>query len=255
MPPTFHRVGHGPHHVLVLHGWFGDAHAFEPIEPWLSTAQFSYVFMDYRGYGGMRAVPGTYSIDEIAHDALALADMLDWTDFSLVGHSMGGMVAEKIAALVSRRVRALLALAPVPCGGMRYDTATRRLLEASATQTALRATIIDRSTGTRLPGSWVQWKAAYSAATACEAAFAAYLHAWSNSDFETTQRNDLPVHVIVGAHDPTFNAALMESSYLRRYPQATLEVLNDAGHYPMNETPLALVAAMETFLRSAPSTL
>ena len=42
----------------------------------------------------------------------------------------------------------------------------------------------------------------------------------------------------------------MERTYLRRYRQATLEVLEDAGHYPMNETPLALVTAMESLLRA-----
>jgi len=41
---------------------------------------------------------------------------------------------------------------------------------------------------------------------------------------------------------------LMERTYLRHYRQATLEVLENAGHYPMNETPLALVAAIERFL-------
>lgn len=251
MSHSFHRIGHGPHPVLVLHGWFGDAHAFAPLEPWLSTAEFSYVCMDYRGYGGMRAVAGAYSIEEIALDALALADALGWADFSLVGHSMGGMVAEKIAALAPQRVRALLAVAPVPCGGVRYDAATRRLLEAAATEPALRATIIDRSTGSRLPAAWVQWKATYSLASSSAIAFAAYFHAWADSDFATAQRHDLPVQLLVGAHDPTFNAALMQATYLRRYPQASMQVLADAGHYPMNETPLALVASMEGFLRSA----
>ena len=41
MRKPFHRVGTGPHAVLVLHGWFGDAHAFEPIEPWLSGDAYS----------------------------------------------------------------------------------------------------------------------------------------------------------------------------------------------------------------------
>jgi len=45
-----------------------------------------------------------------------------------------------------------------------------------------------------------------------------------------------------------FNAALMERTYLRRYAHASLEVLGNAGHYPMNETPLALVTAIERFL-------
>ncbi|POM15496.1 hypothetical protein CSX04_03784 [Burkholderia cepacia] len=54
--------------------------------------------------------------------------------------------------------------------------------------------------------------------------------------------------VLIGEHDPAFDAALMARTYLRRYPLATVDVLRNAGHYPMNETPLALVAAMETFL-------
>ena len=32
MHNSYHRVGHGPHAVIVLHGWFGDAHAFAPME-------------------------------------------------------------------------------------------------------------------------------------------------------------------------------------------------------------------------------
>jgi pimeloyl-ACP methyl ester carboxylesterase len=56
------------------------------------------------------------------------------------------------------------------------------------------------------------------------------------------------VKVLIGEHDPVINAALMDRTYLRRYRQATLEVLENTGHYPMNETPLALAAAIERFL-------
>ncbi|MDN7426583.1 alpha/beta hydrolase [Burkholderia sp. AU45388] len=125
MPNTFHRVGDGPHPVLVLHGWFGDAHAFEPLEAWLSRERFSYVFMDYRGYGRMRDARGDYTIDEIAADTLALADALGFPTFSLVGHSMGGMAIEKIAAIAPDRVRALVAIAPVPCGGLPFEAERR----------------------------------------------------------------------------------------------------------------------------------
>ncbi|KWF38193.1 hypothetical protein WT56_05825 [Burkholderia pseudomultivorans] len=43
--------------------------------------------------------------------------------------------------------------------------------------------------------------------------------------------------VLIGEHDPAFDAALMARTYLRRYPLATVDVLRNAGHYPMNETP------------------
>lgn len=248
---TFHRVGNGPHAVLVLHGWFGDAHSFEPIEPWLSHDVFSYVFMDYRGYGGMQETSGAYAIDEIATDALTLADALGLPTFSLVGHSMGGMAIERIAAFTPERVRAMVAVAPVPCGGIRYDSMTRRFLEDAAHLLENRRTIIDRSTGNRLPASWVDWKAAYSASHSSGEAFAAYLRAWADTDFSDQIAGVHPVKVLVGEHDPTFHVGLMADTYLRRYPLASVDTLKNAGHYPMNETPLALAAAIESFLSDA----
>lgn len=248
MANTFHRVGQGPHFVLVLHGWFGDAHAFEPIEPWLSHDHFSYVFMDCRGYGGMRDATGQFSIDEMAHDAFALADALQIDTFSVVGHSMGGMAIERIAVLAPQRVRSMLAIAPVPCGGIAYDAPTRRLLESAAGSLANRRAIIDRSTGGRLPAAWLDWKAGYSMERSAPGAFAAYLSAWADTDFSNEIIGDHRLKVVIGGNDPTFNRSLMEKTYLCRYRHATLEVIESAGHYPMNETPLALVAAMESFL-------
>ena len=254
MPNHFHRVGTGPHPVLVLHGWFGDAHAFEPIEPWLATDTFSYVFMDYRCYGGMRDAPGAYTIDEIATDVLALADALGFASFSLVGHSMGAMAIERVAVMAPARVRALVPVAPVPCGGIPFDPARRALFEGAADSLSHRTTIIDRSTGGRLPPSWVAWKAAYSMSRASTQAFGAYFHAWAETDFSAEITGTHPVKVLVGEHDPAFNVDLMTATYLRRYPRASIEVLKNAGHYPMNETPLALVTAIEQFLRDVADT-
>ena len=251
MHNTCHRVGHGPHAVIVLHGWFGDAHAFAPMEAALDGDAFSYVFMDNRGYGGMRGAAGNYSMDEVARDALALADALGFATFSVVGHSMGGMALERLALLAPFRLRKLVAVAPVPSCGMALDGAARQLfLDASGNVDARRA-IINRSTGERLPAAWLDWKAQYSWESADPAAFAAYFLAWSGTDFSEeikAARVALPLLALVGEHDPRFDAALMRRTYLAWYLQARLKVLGNAGHYPMNETPLALAASIEAFL-------
>ncbi|MCV6812779.1 alpha/beta fold hydrolase, partial [Achromobacter ruhlandii] len=97
----------------------------------------------------------------------------------------------------------------------------------------------------------VAWKADYSAAHSSAAAFAAYLPAWVGTDFSDRIDGRHPVLALVGEHDPVFTPALMAATYARRYPRTTIEVLANAGHYPMNETPLALAAAIERFLRTA----
>lgn len=251
MHNTYHRVGHGAHAVIVLHGWFGDAHAFGPMEAALDSGGFSYVFMDNRGYGGMRGAHGSYSMDEVARDALALADALGFATFSVVGHSMGGMALERLALLAPLRLRKLVAVAPVPSCGVALDGAARQLfLDASGNVQARRA-IINRSTGERLPAAWLDWKAQYSWESSDQAAFAAYFLAWSGTDFSEdikAARVELPLLALVGEHDPHFDTALMRRTYLAWYPQARLEVLGNAGHYPMNETPLALAASIEAFL-------
>ena len=251
MHNTYHRLGHGPHAVIVLHGWFGDAHAFAPMETALDGGAFSYVFMDNRGYGGMRGAAGNYSMEEVARDALALADALGFATFSVVGHSMGGMALERLALLAPLRLRKLVAVAPVPSCGVSMDAAARALfLDASGDVQARRA-IIDRSTGGRLPASWLDWKAQYSWESSDPAAFARYFLAWSDTDFSGEVQgtaSPLPLLALVGEHDPRFDAALMRRTYLAWYPQARLEVLGNAGHYPMNETPLALAASIEAFL-------
>jgi esterase len=252
MVNTFHRVGTGPHPVIVLHGWFGDARSFALMECVLDRETFTYVFMDYRGYGQMQTVDGDYTIDEIAHDALALADALGFDTFSLIGHSMGGMAIERVAMLAPKRVRMLIPVAPVPSCGVEFDASRRMLFESAIEQIEGRQAIIDRSTGQRLPAAWGRAKAMYSWAHSEKRAFGAYLEAWTQARFsEAIKGAPYPVRVLIGEHDPTFNAALMKATYLAWYPDSKLEVLANAGHYPTDEVPLALVASIERFLRSA----
>ena len=53
----------------------------------------------------------------------------------------------------------------------------------------------------------------------------------------------------MGANDPALNADVMRATFLAWYPDAELEVMANAGCYPMNETPVPLVTSMESFLR------
>jgi esterase len=249
-PNAHHVVGTGPNKVLVLHGWFGDAHAFASMEPALTPDEFTYAFMDYRGYGGMHDTPGAYTIDEIAADALALADHLGFGEFSLVGHSMGGMAVQRVLAAAPERVRKLVALTPVPASGLSFDDASWTLFTGAADKPENRFAIIDYTTGNRLSRVWIQRMVDYSLAHAARDAFAAYLPAWARTDFSATvQGMPLPVKVIVGEHDPALSTAVMQATFLACYPNCELEVMANAGHYPMHETPVALATSIENFLR------
>lgn len=249
-PNTHHRVGNGPHGVIVLHGWFGDAHAFAPMEPALSPAEFTYAFIDSRGHGGMRDAPGAFTLDEIAADALALADHLGFDRFSLVGHSMGGMAVQRVLTMAPQRIRKIVAVTPLPASGVPFDDAGWALFSGAADKPENRYAIIDYTTGNRLSRAWIRHMVDYSLAHASRDACAAYLTAWAKTDFSAAvQGPSVPVKVIVGEHDPALGAALMQATFLASYPECELEVLANAGHYPMHETPVALATSIENFLR------
>ena len=113
-------IGSGKEKVIVLHGWFGDYAVWEPTFNSLDKDTFTYVFMDYRGYGKSIDMTGDYSMSEIASDAISLVNELSWKNFHVVGHSMGGMAMQRLILDIDERnrVKSTVGIDPVPaCGG------------------------------------------------------------------------------------------------------------------------------------------
>lgn len=243
------RVGKGPHNVIALHGWFGSAAGWGPFANLLDEARFSYAFMDCRGYGGSKDLPGEYSMEEIAADALALADRLGWERFSLIGHSMGGKAVQQVLADAPGRVRKLVAMTPVPASGVPFDDEGWKLFSSAAASAEARKGIINFSTGGRLSDAWLERMVKHSLEHSTPQAFGAYLNAWAKGDFSARIKgNPVPVLVVVGEHDAALNADAMRATYLQWYPNARLEIMANAGHYPTEETPVALATLIEKFL-------
>ncbi len=250
MPNTAQIIGSGPHKVICLNGWFGHARGWGPLLHSLDQQHFSYAFMDYRGYGARRGSGGPYTMAQIAQDALALADHLGWQRFSLIGHSMGGSAIQHVLADAPDRVQALVGISPVPAGGMPLDEAGAAFFGAAANDAGTRRAIIDLTTGNRLTGTWLDAMVKSSLAHSDVDAFAAYLTAWTQTAFvERIQGNPVPVLVIPGEHDPAVGAETCKATWLQHYPNARMEVMANAGHYAMDETPVALATAIEKFLR------
>ncbi|HTW85072.1 MAG TPA: alpha/beta hydrolase [Candidatus Sulfotelmatobacter sp.] len=244
----YDRFGEGPVHVLALHGWFGDERTFRPLEVATALDRFTYVTMAFRGYGASRDLTGTYTIEEIAADALALADALGWGRFHLLGHSMGGKAAQLLAALAPERVEKIVALAPVPAGATQFDAGSRALFEGATTQLDNRRRIIALSTGNRLTSAWVD-RVARGSLRANDEAFAAYFRSWANIDLSArVAGSTTPVKVVIGRYDLSITERLMANTILKWFQNHEIVVMDNAGHYPMDETPIATATAIEAFL-------
>lgn len=243
-------VGDGPHHVICLHGWFGSAAGWGPFVDALNGSEFTYAFMDYRGYGARKGEDGAHTMDEIAADALALADQLGWDTFSLVGHSMGGMAIQKVVAESSGRVTRIVGINPVPATGVPFDEQSWGLFSGAAENDGNRYGIIDFTTGGRHTPTWVNQMVAHSVEVSTRQAFGDYLVAWAKSDFQSSlSGNPVPALAIVGETDPAITADVMNATWMAAFPNGELQVFTNAGHYPMFETPVALASSVENFLR------
>jgi pimeloyl-ACP methyl ester carboxylesterase len=247
-----HVIGNGPRKVMCLHGWFGHALAWGPMVQHLDTRRFTYAFMDYRGYGQRKDVAGPYTMAQISADALTLADQLDWPTFSLLGHSMGGMAVAHVLADAPQRVQSLVAIAPVPACGVPFDEQGWAFFSSAAESADARRGIIDLTTGNRLTGTWLDAMVRESLQSSDSRAFAAYLQAWAKTDFAHRIAGlQLPVLVLAGEHDPALGADTCKATWLAHFPNAQLHIVPNAGHYPMDETPIALATQIERFLDSA----
>jgi pimeloyl-ACP methyl ester carboxylesterase len=128
------RFGHGGAPVLALHGWLDNAASFAPIAPHLPGLDL--VALDLPGHGASAHLPPSadYTLITAARAALAAADALGWSRFSLLGHSMGGATATLIAAAVPERIERLALIEAL--GGLveAEDRTAQRLREAFAAQ-------------------------------------------------------------------------------------------------------------------------
>lgn len=245
-------VGHGAEKVVVLHGWFGDHRVFEPVFPILDGSTFTYAFIDYRGYGKSKALAGSYTIQEISADVLELLASLHWNQFYLLGHSMGGMAMQRVMLDICprSRVKAVVGIGPVPACAYALDVDAAALFNAAISEDAARYAILDFTTGNRHSAAWLNHMVEHSRATTAPAAYAAYLAAWTGGGFADAVRGlETPVLVCIGEYDLAFTAEFMAATWLSWFPNAKLEIITNAGHYPMQETPVNLVMRMESFFK------
>lgn len=241
--------GDGPEHVIALHDWMSTHRSFDDARPYLSPEAFTYVFPDLRGYGRSRDMTGSYSASEAAQDILDLADALGWEKFHLLGHSMGGMIAQRLSLDAPHRLRSLILVTPVTAAGMPLDGDGKSLFEGAVSDDALWRTVAGAVTGERLGDGFYGRKLRQHREAVDAEAFAGYLSMWVATDFSADMGGlETPTLVIAGAHDfPAFSTENYEQTIGSWYEDAQVELFENAGHYPMSETPPYFAKVVEDF--------
>src|SRR5260221_13951464 len=103
---AFKGTGEGPP-LLLLHGAEADHSMFDAFGALLAPP-FTVIPYDQRDSGATRNPPSPYGLDELAEDAAALIAALGYQRTNVFGPSLGGVIAQVLAAKHPTRVDPLV---------------------------------------------------------------------------------------------------------------------------------------------------
>lgn len=114
--PAARSLGHGKTAVFLLHGVGGGKEAWAANQPALANAGYHTVAWDAPGYGASEPV-NPCNMASLARALERLMDHVGAATNVLLGHSMGGMVAQEAAALFPQKIHGLILSATSPSFG------------------------------------------------------------------------------------------------------------------------------------------
>jgi pimeloyl-ACP methyl ester carboxylesterase len=106
--------GSGPPLLLIAGTGYGGATWYTGVAERFVREGFTVITYDHRGLGKSDKPDGMYSTRQFAADAAGLLKELDIDDVHVLGHSMGGRVAQWLALDYPERVRSLMLAASGP---------------------------------------------------------------------------------------------------------------------------------------------
>jgi len=203
---------------------------------------------DKRGHG-LSDEGGDFGVEDLAEDAVALIEHLGVGPVVFVGLSIGGMIAQTLAALRPDLVRAAVLSNTAVRMGTKESWAERIAAVQSTGIGAIADIIMQRwfAPVFRARPELAAWRnmvlrtSAIGYVGACRALASADLTA-------ATSGLSLPVAVIAGDQDGSSTAELVKAT-ADLIPGAAFHVIPDAGHLPCVEQPAAFAAILRDFLR------
>jgi pimeloyl-ACP methyl ester carboxylesterase len=254
--------------VLLLHGFGASLHTWDA---WAVTLEKTHrvIRVDLPGAALTGADPtGDYSDDRAVQLLLALLDELQLPQAIVVGHSMGGRIAWKLAAQTAaqqpQRVSHLVLIAPdgARAAGSEDGVPTSPGLAARLLQVALPKTLVrsglasayadPQALSEATVGRYHDLLLAPQVRAAMLARLSQRPSALSSDAARGLSPVSLPVLLLWGERDRLI-APTRAQDFLRLMPQARLVLLPGVGHLPHEEAPATSLPVLLSFLLSHPA--
>ncbi|MDB5947554.1 MAG: beta-ketoadipate enol-lactone hydrolase (3-oxoadipate enol-lactonase)-like protein [Ramlibacter sp.] len=239
--PRFTTLGGGPT-VLMLHGIGGGHLAFAPQVETLASSGYRAVAWDMPGYGNSAPIE-PYNFKGLAESCIALIESLQCGDVTLLGHSMGGMVAQEVVARRPELVGKLVLCGTSPSFGkpegewQRNFIAERTApLDAGQTMAQLAGMLVPEMAGPAALPEGLQL-AAHCMSLVNPSTYRRALEALVGFDRRANLANiAVPTLLIAGEHDRNAPPAVMKKM-AGAIPRSTYIEMEGIGHLQNLEAP------------------
>jgi pimeloyl-ACP methyl ester carboxylesterase len=244
--------GSGNPSLVFLHYWGGSARTWNKVIDRLQPS-FHCIAYDMRGWGSSDAPKAGYCVSHLADDAAALIDSLALTQYVLVGHSMGGKIAQLLASRSPAGLEALILVAPASPSPVHFPPEAREqqihaydnrenalqaiaFLSARTPAPEIVEQIVEDNLGGSAPGK-LTWPT-YGIL----------------EDISTELRKiSLPTLLLAGELDRLDSIEQHRREILTRIPNARLEIIHNSGHLVPIDEPVQLASAIAQFVEQLPN--
>lgn len=235
--------GEGQPTLVFLHYWGGSSETWsETIDSLAATHRC--IAFDFRGWGESSKGELDYRLDALANDTLALIANLGLTNYILVGHSMGGKVAQIVASTQPSGLAGFVLVAPAPPTPLRTPPEARAQIRANLdTREGLQNVFPILAHG-ELTDEHKE-RVIRNSLAGDPRAKDSWLEAGMDYDItELAPRIQVPIVVVVGGKDLVEPEDALRIAFDRYYAGTQYVLLPDSGHLIPLQAPEELAAAI-----------
>lgn len=240
------RAGSGPRRLLFAHGWISARRMWYDVVSRLDEARYTSYLMDFRGCGLSDRPMEGHELEGYASDLRAVLKSIG-EPVTIVGHSMGGKIAQYVAAERPENLERLILVAPGSSKAVRFNEKHRALsLEAFGSRERIKA--FQRAAMVREVSAEIMERLVDDALTGQREAWFGWYDHGRNADFaERLASINVPAIAVAGGRDPLAPPSRVKRDVAEAIDGCLFLMLRNAGHNLPVETPAEIAGVIDRF--------